>query len=163
MKHINTVLEGKAYENSEISRSVEEMRAKQESPNSQKKQRVLGNLCFVGWLYIQKTFSSDSIHTITRSLLEEFLKEYSIYQKSKTESAYRYYEDTLEALLTLYAIIGQTFEEDEKTHGIDEEKSKGFVIIFQGALELTNIITSTHDPKPKLSDDKVLLDDLFKM
>lgn len=130
---------------------------------SKQKERLRGNIIFIGYLCTEKLIESDKIRTITNRLLEKYLEEYNIYQKAIEKPSHKAYEDTLESLVIFYSIVGQTLEENNKTRKIEEAKSISMVDSFSSILQLAKLITHNHDPLPKLSNDEISVDDFFRM
>lgn len=164
MKQIQTVFEDDSHVSVGFKKPVEEMDKEEKSLYfTKKKQRILGNVSFIGELFLEKFLVIGIVRIITTSLLQRFLDEYNAYQKAVEKPTIRLYEDTLEGLLKFYEIIGKAVEEKEAAKPIDVAKSNAAVGAFQKALAIAHSTTPTNEPVPRLSNEEISLEGLFKM
>jgi len=168
LKKIQTVFEEESYANLGFKKPVEEMAPEERSLfYFKKKQRILGNVSFIGELFLEKFIVIGVVRIITNSLLAKFLHEYDEYQKAEIKPQNKNYEDTLEGLLKFYEIIGKAVEDKEtsKSEGKGKEKPQkpsNVVANFQKVLKAINSGTPS-DVLPKLGEDEASLEDLFKI
>ena len=134
-----------------------------------KKQRILGNVSFIGELFLERFIVIGVVRLITNALLSKCLQEYDEYQKAAEKPKNKFYEDTLEGLLKFYEIIGKAVEEKEasRSEGKGKEKEKNqkssnVVANFQKVVKAINSGTPSES-LPKLGDDEASLEQLFKM
>ena len=163
MKQIQTVFEDESVANSLAKKPVEEMTAEEKTVYYLKrKQRILGNVSFIGELFLEKFIVIGIVRIITSSLLQKYLDEYNTYQKAVEKPSNISQEDTLEGLIKFYEIIGQAVEDKEGSKASDKGKGSSASANFQKVLTQINAGTPTES-LPKLGNDDVLLEDLFKM
>ncbi len=167
MKQIQTVFENESIVGI-AKKPVEEMNAEEKAIYYMKrKQRILGNVSFIGELYLEKFLVIGIVRLITSSLLKKYLTEYSEWNNAAEKSNIRLFEDTLEGLLKFYEIIGQTVEEKEsstKTKEKEKEKKPSHAVAnFEKLLKQINTNGSTENLSKFGDEDEVSLNDLFKM
>lgn len=170
LKKIQTVFEEESEAGLGFKKPFEELDADDKALFLiKKKQRILGNVSFIGELYLEKFIVIGVVRIISNTLLTRFLKEYNEYMKAEVKPKNKFYEDTLEGLLKFYEIIGRAVEEKEsvKTDGKGKEKeskTKGSNVVqnFQRVVQAINSGIPTEN-LPKLGEDEASLDNLFKI
>ena len=132
-----------------------------------RKQRILGNVSFIGELFLEKFLVIGIVRLITTSLLKKYLNEYNEWSKAPEKSNQRLFEDTLEGLLKFYEIIGQAVEDKEsstKTKEKEKDKKPSHAVAnFEKIIKQINAGTSTESLSKFGDEDEVSLNDLFKM
>ena len=146
-----------------IKKPIEEMTSQEKAVyyNNQKK-RTLGNVSFIGELFLERFIVINIVRIITSSLLQKYLDQYNTYQKAPEKSSNAPQEDTLEGLIKFYEIIGETVENRESTSMSRTDKNSKVTAGFQKVLTQINAGLPTKSLS-KLGDDSILLEDLFKM
>jgi len=167
MKQIQTVFENETIVGI-AKKPVEEMNAEEKSIYYMKrKQRILGNVSFIGELFLEKFLVIGIVRLITTSLLKKYLVEYDTWMKSGEKNSQRLFEDTLEGLLKFYEIIGQAVEEKEsstKTKEKEKEKKPSHAVAnFEKIIKQINAGTPSENLSKFGEEDEVSLNDLFKI
>jgi len=167
MKQIQTVFENETIVGI-AKKPVEEMNAEEKTIYYMKrKQRILGNVSFIGELFLERFLVIGIVRLITTSLLKKYLAEYDTWSKSAERSGQRLFEDTLEGLIKFYEIIGQAVEEKEsstKTKEKEKEKKPSHAVAnFEKIIKQINAGTPSENLSKFGEDDEVSLNDLFKI
>ncbi len=139
----------------------------QERYYNKRKQKIFGNVNFIGELFLERFLVPGVVRIVTSSLLCRFIKEFYEYKKAEPKPINRNYEDTLEGLLKLYEIIGKVVEEREIAEASKKGKDKkpkvsNIVANFQKAIKAINANSYT-EALSQFNDDETSLDGLFKM
>ena len=142
---------------------VEEMTAEEKTAYySKRKQRVFGNVSFIGELFLEKFIVIGIVRIITSHLLEKYLEQYNAYQKAPGKLSDASQEETLEGLIKFYEIIGDAVENKESTNMSSTTENSRVAADFQNVLTQINVGLPTESLS-KLGVEPILLDDLFKM
>lgn len=126
-----------------------------------KKEKILGNMRFIGELFLEKLIVVGVVYIVTVSLLQKFLQEYHEY-KSNDAASLKLNEDSLEGLIKFYETIGAAVEEKENTKSKTKTDNAAIKTFQELLVQINNNEFSFKDLE-EFKSQEVCLNDLFKM